>query len=108
VWLRLVCFEVMAVNFFFLFCFFKEPRYASLPNIMKAKKKAIEKLTGEDLGVDLRPVLETIKVTEPPKRVGGGKVGGYFIFIHGHGVVWRRGTDLGHTRECRCRTWRSW
>ncbi|KAN0130200.1 hypothetical protein V8E53_011957 [Lactarius tabidus] len=51
-----------------------EPRYASLPNIMKAKKKPIEKLTPADLGVDLAPVLETIKVTEPPKRVGGGKV----------------------------------
>jgi len=51
-----------------------EPRYASLPNIMKAKKKPIEKLTANDLGVDLTPVLETIKVTEPPKRVGGGKV----------------------------------
>jgi electron transfer flavoprotein beta subunit len=51
-----------------------EPRYASLPNIMKAKKKAIEKLTPEDIGVDLTPILETIKVEEPPKRVGGGKV----------------------------------
>jgi len=51
-----------------------EPRYASLPNIMKAKKKPIEKLTPADLGVDLTPVLEMIKVTEPPKRVGGGKV----------------------------------
>lgn len=51
-----------------------EPRYASLPNIMKAKKKPIEKLTPADLGVDLTPVLETIKVTEPPKRVGGSKV----------------------------------
>ena len=51
-----------------------EPRYASLPNIMKAKKKPIEKLTAADLGVDLTPLLETIKVTEPPKRVGGGKV----------------------------------
>jgi len=52
-----------------------EPRYASLPNIMKAKKKPIEKVTAGDLGVDLAPVLETIKVTEPPKRVGGGKIG---------------------------------
>lgn len=51
-----------------------EPRYASLPNIMKAKKKPIEKLTAADLGVDLTPRLETIKVAEPPKRVGGGKV----------------------------------
>ncbi|EGN98145.1 hypothetical protein SERLA73DRAFT_183034 [Serpula lacrymans var. lacrymans S7.3] len=51
-----------------------EPRYASLPNIMKAKKKPIEKLSATDLGVDLTPRLETLKVTEPPKRVGGGKV----------------------------------
>ncbi|KAF8755254.1 Electron transfer protein [Rhizoctonia solani] len=51
-----------------------EPRYASLPNIMKAKKKKIEKVTPESLGVDLAPVLETVGVSEPPKRVGGGKV----------------------------------
>ena len=51
-----------------------EPRYASLPNIMKAKKKPIEKLTPADLKVDLTPILETVKVTEPPKRQGGGKV----------------------------------
>ncbi|GAB1520890.1 Putative electron transfer flavoprotein subunit [Rhizoctonia solani] len=49
-------------------------RYASLPNIMKAKKKKIEKVTPESLGVDLAPVLETVGVSEPPKRVGGGKV----------------------------------
>jgi electron transfer flavoprotein beta subunit len=41
---------------------------------MKAKKKPTEKLTAADLGVDLTPRLETIKVTEPPKRVGGQKV----------------------------------
>ena len=51
-----------------------EPRYASLPNIMKAKKKPVEKLKPEDLGVDLTPILETLKVAEPPKRVGGAKV----------------------------------
>lgn len=51
-----------------------EPRYASLPNIMKAKKKPVEKLTAVELGVDLTPRLETIQVTEPLKRVGGGKV----------------------------------
>ncbi|KAF8955843.1 hypothetical protein BDZ97DRAFT_1764413 [Flammula alnicola] len=51
-----------------------EPRYASLPNIMKAKKKPVEKLSPSDLGVDYTPQLETLKVTEPPKRVGGGKV----------------------------------
>jgi electron transfer flavoprotein beta subunit len=41
---------------------------------MKAKKKPVEKLKASDLGVDLAPRLETIKVTDPPKRVGGGKV----------------------------------
>ena len=51
-----------------------EPRYASLPNIMKAKKKPIEKLSPSDLGVDLTPILETLKVAEPPKRTGGVKV----------------------------------
>ena len=45
-----------------------EPRYASLPNIMKAKKKPIETLTPADLGVDLAPRLKTLKVAEPPKR----------------------------------------
>lgn len=53
--------------------YLSEPRYASLPNIMKAKKKPIEKLAPAALGVDLTPRLETIRVTEPPKRVGGGK-----------------------------------
>ena len=53
---------------------FIEPRYASLPNIMKAKKKPIEKFSPSDLGVDLTPRIETLKVSEPPKRVGGGKV----------------------------------
>lgn len=41
---------------------------------MKAKKKPVEKLKPADLGVDLTPILETLKVTEPPKRVGGSKV----------------------------------
>jgi electron transfer flavoprotein alpha/beta subunit len=48
-----------------------EPRYATLPNIMKAKKKPIEKQSPEDLGVDVNPQLETIKVEEPPKRQSG-------------------------------------
>ncbi|MBI1208809.1 MAG: electron transfer flavoprotein subunit beta/FixA family protein [Azospirillum sp.] len=52
-----------------------EPRYASLPNIMKAKKKPIESLTPEALGVDPAPRLTVLKVTEPPKRKGGIKVG---------------------------------
>lgn len=51
-----------------------EPRYASLPNIMKAKKKPVEKFTPADLGVDYTPRLETLRVSEPPQRVGGGKV----------------------------------
>ncbi|MBL6932707.1 MAG: electron transfer flavoprotein subunit beta/FixA family protein [Rhodospirillales bacterium] len=48
-----------------------EPRYASLPNIMKAKKKPIDTLTPDELGVDVTPRLETIKVVEPPKREAG-------------------------------------
>ena len=51
-----------------------EPRYASLPNIMKAKKKPIAALAPGDLGVDLAPRLKTLKVAEPPKRQGGIKV----------------------------------
>ena len=51
-----------------------EPRYASLPNIMKAKKKPIEQVTPEALGVDPAPRLVTLKVEEPPKRQGGAKV----------------------------------
>ncbi|HTQ33284.1 MAG TPA: electron transfer flavoprotein subunit beta/FixA family protein [Stellaceae bacterium] len=52
-----------------------EPRYASLPNIMKAKKKPIDTFTPEDLGVDVTPRLVTLKVDEPAKRQGGVKVG---------------------------------
>ncbi|KAL2825662.1 hypothetical protein BDW59DRAFT_172287 [Aspergillus cavernicola] len=51
-----------------------EPRYASLPNIMKAKKKPLEKKTLADFGVDDKKRLKTLKVTEPPARQGGGKV----------------------------------
>ena len=51
-----------------------EPRYASLPNIMKAKKKPIEQMAPADLGVDPAPRLTTLKVAEPPKRGGGVKV----------------------------------
>ena len=51
-----------------------EPRYASLPNIMKAKKKPIDEMSPEDLGVDVTPRLTTLKVTEPVKRDGGVKV----------------------------------
>jgi electron transfer flavoprotein beta subunit len=51
-----------------------EPRYATLPNIMKAKKKPLETLTPVALGVDVTPRLTTLKVVEPPARKGGGKV----------------------------------
>ena len=51
-----------------------EPRYASLPNIMKAKKKPIEQLNAKDLGVDISNRIEQLKVEEPPKRKGGIKV----------------------------------
>ncbi len=52
-----------------------EPRYASLPNIMKARKKPIDNLTPADLGVDPAPRLTTLKVSDPPKRKAGVKVG---------------------------------
>jgi len=53
-----------------------EPRYASLPNIMKAKKKPIDDKTAADYGVDIAPRLETVKTAEPPARKAGVKVGG--------------------------------
>ncbi|MCG8546417.1 MAG: electron transfer flavoprotein subunit beta/FixA family protein [Alphaproteobacteria bacterium] len=51
-----------------------EPRYASLPNIMKAKKKPIDTTTPDELGVDVTPRLKTLKVVDPPKREAGVKV----------------------------------
>ncbi|MDP2869375.1 MAG: electron transfer flavoprotein subunit beta/FixA family protein [Methyloversatilis sp.] len=51
-----------------------EPRYASLPNIMKAKKKPLDTLTPDELGVDVTPRLTTLRVAEPPKRQAGVKV----------------------------------
>ncbi|KAJ5795051.1 hypothetical protein N7457_001650 [Penicillium paradoxum] len=51
-----------------------EPRYASLPNIMKAKKKPLEKKTLADYGIEDTRRLKTVQVTEPPPRKGGGKV----------------------------------
>ena len=51
-----------------------EPRYASLPNIMKAKKKPIEELNASDLGVDISAKIQQLKVEEPPKRKAGIKV----------------------------------
>ena len=52
-----------------------EPRYASLPNIMKARKKPIQTVKPADLGVDPTPRLTIVKVAEPPKRQAGAKVG---------------------------------
>jgi electron transfer flavoprotein beta subunit len=51
-----------------------EPRYVTLPNIMKAKKKTLETLKPDALGVDIAPRLQTLKVVEPPKRKAGAKV----------------------------------
>ena len=51
-----------------------EPRYVTLPNIMKAKKKPLDTFTPEDLGVDVAPRLKTLKVSEPPQRGAGIKV----------------------------------
>lgn len=51
-----------------------EPRYATLPNIMKAKKKQLDVVTPAALGVDVAPRLSTLKVVEPKKRTGGGRV----------------------------------
>jgi len=51
-----------------------EPRYVTLPNIMKAKKKQLEIFKPEDLGVDVTPSIKTLKVSEPPKRSAGVKV----------------------------------
>ena len=51
-----------------------EPRYAKLPNIMKAKKKPLDVMTADDLGVDIQPRLKTLKVSEPPVRQGGEMV----------------------------------
>ena len=51
-----------------------EPRYVTLPNIMKAKKKPLEVLKSADLGLDVAPRIKTLKVSEPPKRGAGIKV----------------------------------
>ena len=51
-----------------------EPRYVTLPNIMKAKKKQLDNFKPEDLGVDIAPRITTLKVSEPPKRSAGIKV----------------------------------
>ena len=51
-----------------------EPRYATLPNIMKAKKKPMQSITAASLGVDVAPRLAVVRVAEPPRRKGGGRV----------------------------------
>src|SRR5438309_865086 len=51
-----------------------EPRYVTLPNIMKAKKTPLDRVLPEELGVDVKPRLKTLKVSEPPKRSAGIKV----------------------------------
>ena len=51
-----------------------EPRYVTLPNIMKAKKKPLDIVKPDDLGVDVTPRIKTLKVSEPPKRGAGVKV----------------------------------
>ena len=58
-----------------------EPRYATLPNIMKAKKKPMETTNPAALGVDVAPRLATLKVVEPPKRKGGGRVADVAEFV---------------------------
>ena len=52
-----------------------EPRYATLPNIMKAKKKKVDKTTPEELGVDTTPLYTVVKIEDPPERKAGIKVG---------------------------------
>src|ERR1700743_1711916 len=58
-----------------------EPRYVKLPDIMKAKKKPLDTLRPEELGVDVTPRLQTLKVTEPPKRAPGVKLPGVQALI---------------------------
>lgn len=52
-----------------------EPRYASLPNIMKAKRKPVTQITAEELGIDVAPRLSTLEVNDPPARASGKRVG---------------------------------
>ena len=59
-----------------------EPRYASLPNIMKAKKKPIDNYTSDELGIDVSPRVKQLKVTEPPKREKGIMVANVAELVH--------------------------
>ena len=52
-------------------CALNEPRYVKLPNIMKAKKKPLDVVTPDDLGVDVTPSIEVLNVAEPPVRSAG-------------------------------------
>jgi electron transfer flavoprotein beta subunit len=58
-----------------------EPRYASLPNIMKAKKKPIDETTPEELGVDIAPRLKVISIAEPKSREAGIKVDSVAVLV---------------------------
>ena len=70
-----------------------EPRYASLPNIMKAKKKPIDQKSPADFGVDISPRLTVLKVVEPPKRQAGIKVESVSELVeklkNEAGVIWQ-------------------
>ncbi|KAF0852817.1 mitochondrial electron transfer flavoprotein subunit beta [Andalucia godoyi] len=59
-----------------------EPRYVTLPNLMKARKKALETVTPDSLGVDITPRLEILRVEEPAKRIGGRKVESVDDLVH--------------------------
>ena len=59
-----------------------EPRYATLPNIMKAKKKPLATVKAAELGVDVAPRLVALKVAEPPKRKGGARVADVKELVH--------------------------
>ena len=79
-----------------------EPRYVTLPNIMKAKKKPLETLKPEALGVDVAPRLKTLKVVEPPKRKAGVKVAD--VASAGRQAEERSEGDLmADPRHCRAR-----
>ena len=79
-----------------------EPRYVTLPNIMKAKKKQLDIFKPEDLGVDVKPRLKTLKVSEPPKRGAGIKVPD--VADAGGQAEERSQGDLRHDRPRHCRT----
>ena len=65
-----------------------EPRYATLPNIMKAKKKPLDTIAADTLGVDIAPRLKTIKVSEPPKRAATPQI----VDAKGIGKVLKQGS----------------